>query len=485
VIRRFIYALPIVFFAGCGGAPETFLPPRQLAAVEQVTASSDSLAVSGYRSDFTLTRAPDGTVTVKNTLTGQTQSAAGVKVVKFFDKYTSFDADGLPGQVYRLYQAALNRDPDAAGLGFWTKQSADGLSLPAIADLLIQSDEFGAAYGRDIANKTFVNILYNNILRRDGEQTGVDWWANALATGLSRSQVLLGFSESTENRSNVAVKLASGFDYVPYEPAAAQASCANTPPERPLRFAHYNLSTNEWNLFDAQGLPKAIPFAFTECISGRNLADSAISAEWNWSLPQADWRYPEGPNNTDGWVKAFPEIIYGRQLYGSSSEGAVLPALVKNVDIVANYDLAVETDGLPLTIQQTFLQGTYISTADSNEWLTSVTVMLMPTKVCMEKTCGNPQDFIERTTIDGIAYRVYRLIDVDSRTNLKRYNVELLVDENHLRGSMKLRSINDYLISKGWLQTDNYMNSVELGTEVISGAGKTTVKHFSITRPGT
>jgi hypothetical protein len=110
--------------------------------------------------------------------------------------------------------------------------------------------------------------------------------------------------------------------------------------------------------------------------------------------------------------------------------------------------------------------------------------MLMPTKVCMEKSCGNPQDFIESTTIDGIAYKVYRLVDVDPRTNVKRYNVELLVDKDHLHGSMRLRSINDYLISKGWLQPENYMNSVELGTEVISGTGKVTVKHFSITRPG-
>jgi hypothetical protein len=474
----------MVFLIGCGGNSTPLAPQPQLAALAQITASPVPLVVPGYRRDFQLTRSPDGTVTVRNILTGQSQSAVGVELVKFFDVYTSFDFNGLPGQVYRLYRAALNREPDGQGLGFWLQQTSNGLGVAEVADSLIQSDEFASAYGRGIADGSFVSILYKNILQRNGEQSGIDWWANGLSTGLSRSQVLLGFSESTENRSALQAKLAGGFDYVPYVPADAQASCVNTPPDKPLRFAHYNLSTNEWNLYDNQGVPKAIPFSYTECISGRNLADNAIGAEWNWSLPQADWRYPEGPNNTDGWVKAFQEIIYGRQLYGAVSQGAVLPAAVRDVDLIANYDLVVDTDGLPLTIQQTFLQGTYISTRDSNDWLTSVTIMLMPTKVCMEKTCGNPQDFIESTTIDGIAYKVYRLIDVDPRTNVKRYNVELLVDADHLHGSMRLRSINDYLVGKGWLQPENYMNSVELGTEVISGTGKVTVKHFSITRPG-
>ncbi|WP_166454813.1 DUF4214 domain-containing protein [Duganella aquatilis] len=470
--------------AACGGTTQD-APQKKTMAMGSVArdtnASTSVVSVAGYRTDYAVRRSDDGVVTVTNKQTGAVATYAGTQLIKFFDTYVSFDVDGPSGQIYRLYQAAFNRQPDLPGLGFWIWHNQNGLGMLDISADFIGSDEFQKMYGPAVTNSAFVNLLYNNILHRDGEKAGVDWWVANLKNGSSQAGVLYGFSDSAENKNNLAASVANGFDYVPFDPSPSQSICKHTPADKPLVFAGYNVSTNEWNIVDGAGNLKPLPFAYTECATGKSLPDNAISASWNWSLPQADWQYPESATNTQGYVKAFPEIIYGRQLWGATSSGSTLPMLVSDVNLTANYDVNVDTDGLPLTFQQTFLQGTYISTKDSNDWLTSVTVMLMPTKVCMDE-CGNPHKFIETIVIDGITYYVYMQVEMDEQKGIPRYNVELLVKEDHLRGSMKMKSINDYLISKGWLKPNNYMNSIEMGTEIISGAGKTTVKHFSVTQ---
>lgn len=465
--------------SGCGGSVDQ-VQPRQAQALSRQGGApvvSDQLVIAGYRVNFTLVRSIDGSVTITNKLTGTVTTKAGLKLIKFLDKYTTFDLDGPTAQVYRLYQAAFNRQPDLPGLGFWIMHNQNGLDLVAIANNFIESDEFQHMYGTGVSNSKLVSLLYNNVLHREGEKAGADWWISTLDNGAARPDVLFGFSNSAENKNNLAAAMANGFDFVPFDPSPTQSTCAHTPADKPLIFSGYNVSTNMWNVVDSAGNIKPLPFTFTECANGKNLADNAISASWNWSLPQADWRYPESANNTAGYVKAFPEIIYGRQLYGATSTGSVLPMRVSEVNLVANYDVYVDSDG----IDQTFLQGTYIATRDSNEWLSSVTVMLRPTKVCMDE-CGNPHKYVETKVIDGITYYVYMQIELDEQKNIPRYNVELLVKENHLTGNMSIKSINDYLVSKGWLRPENYMNSIEFGTEVISGTGKTTVNHFSVTQ---
>ena len=41
----------------------------------------------------------------------------------FADGGIAFDLNGTAGKAYRLYQAAFNRTPDLAGLGYWIEQS--------------------------------------------------------------------------------------------------------------------------------------------------------------------------------------------------------------------------------------------------------------------------------------------------------------------------------------------------------------------------
>ena len=112
-------------------------------------------------------------------------------------------------QIYRLYGAALNRAPDAAGLAAWANMLAGGASLASIAAGFVNSTEFKAAYG-SLNNTQFATLLYNNVLHRAPDAAGLASWVAALAGGASRASVVTGFSESQEYQAGTDVA-ARGF----------------------------------------------------------------------------------------------------------------------------------------------------------------------------------------------------------------------------------------------------------------------------------
>lgn len=114
--------------------------------------------------------------------------------------------DPLSGQVFRLYQATLDRAPDMGGLMGWTAALAAGTqSLTQVAGGFTNSREFQNAYGTT-GNIGFVSLLYQNVLGRAADDAGLAFWVGQLGSGArSRSEVVLGFSESREFVQNTSV----------------------------------------------------------------------------------------------------------------------------------------------------------------------------------------------------------------------------------------------------------------------------------------
>lgn len=119
----------------------------------------------------------------------------------------------VAGEAYRIYKAAFDRAPDSGGLGFWIEALDNGASLTGVANGFIGSPEFQNLYGSNVSNRDFVTKLYNNVLDRNPDQGGYDFWLGALANGASKADVLASFSESNENIANVADLIASGIQY--------------------------------------------------------------------------------------------------------------------------------------------------------------------------------------------------------------------------------------------------------------------------------
>jgi hypothetical protein len=173
----------------------------------------DTLVYSSARSGSQIRASGKGfTVTDAS---GSVDVLTGVERVLFGDGAVALDIDGASGQIYRLYQAALNRAPDSAGQGYWTWEMDHGLALVSAAASFAGSPEFINRYG-GLDDAQYVTLLYNNVLHRAPDDAGLAWHVGVLRNGLSRAAELLNFSESQELQDGVAALIGNGIDYTPY-----------------------------------------------------------------------------------------------------------------------------------------------------------------------------------------------------------------------------------------------------------------------------
>jgi hypothetical protein len=109
--------------------------------------------------------------------------------------------DDVSGVVFRLYNAAFSRLPDANGLQNWINGNASGgMTYASSAQSFSESQEFKNRYGSNVTDTQFITTLYNNVLGRSPDAGGLSHYQSLLAGGRSRGALLLDFSESPENR---------------------------------------------------------------------------------------------------------------------------------------------------------------------------------------------------------------------------------------------------------------------------------------------
>ena len=170
----------------------------------------DTLIVSAQKNDVTLSFR---TNFVEVRYMNQITSAYDIERLKFSDTNLALDIDGIAGQAYRIYKAAFDRSPDLKGLGYWINDMDNGASLTNVSAGFIASQEFQSRYGDAVSDADFIRLLYANVLDRTPDQKGLDYWINDLKQGLTRAAALASFSESNENKTNVANLIANGIEY--------------------------------------------------------------------------------------------------------------------------------------------------------------------------------------------------------------------------------------------------------------------------------
>ncbi len=117
-----------------------------------------------------------------------------------FDHVTGLNTDS--GRMFRLYNASFKRLPDPDGLEYWINQFSSGANtIRVVASSFLGSAEFGERYGSNVTDEEFVNTLYKNVLERDADTDGLNYWLGQLSSGAeTRYEALLGFAESAENK---------------------------------------------------------------------------------------------------------------------------------------------------------------------------------------------------------------------------------------------------------------------------------------------
>lgn len=154
----------------------------------------------GLRSDFVTVmdrRADgDGTDRLKN-----------VESLSFLDQ--SIDLDAISGatgintedlcQLVEYYIAFFNRAPDALGLYFWASAVVNGMGFDEVVNFFFDQEEVRELYG-DISDiGAFVQTSYQNVLGRQVDDAGYNFWTELLELGkVQLSQFIMELLEGVK-----------------------------------------------------------------------------------------------------------------------------------------------------------------------------------------------------------------------------------------------------------------------------------------------
>lgn len=106
-------------------------------------------------------------------------------------KYTNTES-----YVARIYTKALGRDPEAAGLKYWTEEINSKNRTPvAVAEAFFFTPEFT---NKNLSNTEYVKVLYRTFMGREYDQAGLNYWVDRLNKGESRKSVLRSFASCDE-----------------------------------------------------------------------------------------------------------------------------------------------------------------------------------------------------------------------------------------------------------------------------------------------
>ena len=155
--------------------------------------------------------------TVIDQVTGRdgVDTLSQVERLRFTDTNLAFDVSRgeNAGEAYRLYLSTFDRAPDLGGLGYWIKQIDRGANFKEVANSFISSTEFIKRYGEHITDESFLTNLYQNALHRTPDPAGLKYWLDQLSHGGNRGEVLASVSESIEAVAQAPSLLTTGIQY--------------------------------------------------------------------------------------------------------------------------------------------------------------------------------------------------------------------------------------------------------------------------------
>ncbi|NRA49575.1 MAG: DUF4214 domain-containing protein, partial [Phaeodactylibacter sp.] len=136
-------------------------------------AGTDTAVFSGAQANYTISLAQSGTLTVTDrTGTDGTDTLTNVEQLQFtgntIDLSAFVSTANLAStqftELAKMYAAYFNRAPDATGLYFWADKLAEGMSLQQIAEFFFDQPETRALYPDTSDTGAFVTQVYANVL---------------------------------------------------------------------------------------------------------------------------------------------------------------------------------------------------------------------------------------------------------------------------------------------------------------------------------
>jgi hypothetical protein len=216
----------------------------------------------------------------------------------------------------------------------------------------------------------------------------------------------------------------------------------------------YRAENNTWGKGTLSG--------WSQCIGLGIGPDGTLVGRWTW-----DWL------NSGTNIKAYPEIIYG-QKPGSSTTSPDLPKKISSVsEVLITYDITATHTGSGNIAFDVWLT----NTQNPAKWgVPPITHEIM---IWLDRYGGLTPggNWVETVEIDGTVYSVY---EVDNWGDGWRYIAFVQKESQLLSGTLNLRSLLSYMQAKSFSTGDEYIASIEIGNEVVSGTGETILNKYTV-----
>lgn len=220
----------------------------------------------------------------------------------------------------------------------------------------------------------------------------------------------------------------------------------------------YLLSNNTWNRDAAHGPHEQA--IFTKSESGK----TAFGWQWRWP-------------SSDG-VVAYPEVMYGDSPWDPKRRGQAenLPLLVGSRGITVDYDISFEATGM---CNMAFEFWTVSSLPAAPAAITHEVMIWIDNNGMTPAGVWTDVFTLDGTTFDVFVRKSHG--DASGKNPQKWTYVAFLARTPVLKGPLDVGAFAAFLQSRKLLGDNLYVTGLELGNEVITGAGRTEVRGYKVT----
>ena len=247
--------------------------------------------------------------------------------------------------------------------------------------------------------------------------------------------------------------LPTGFDT-----AAVDTFCRDWAKLRNAGFVYEN---NVWNRGTIKREDRL------QCLLKR-IVDGKVQYGWRWQWPRGS-----------GEVKAYPEVIYGHKPWFASSTTANLPRPISDFDeLVVTYDVEMQARG-----RYNLAFDVWVTDSDKPAPSAITHEIMIWVGERARAWEPHPGYLVTRVTVGGAAYDLYIKPHAEWLTEHGAPNVAYIAFNARtaqLSGRIDVKWFLDYLTANGHLPADGYVASVELGNEIMHGAGELWLKSYDI-----
>ncbi|MCK5871657.1 MAG: DUF4214 domain-containing protein, partial [Methylococcales bacterium] len=129
--------------------------------------------------------------------------------------------------IIELYSAYFNRAADASGITFWEKSfeiyfrntsqslatsAREKITLSFIASDISNSTEYKGLYPATLNNSLYIDKIYKNLLGRDADSGGKEFWINHLNKGtMNLNEAIIHIIEGAKSNTSTQGKLDASF----------------------------------------------------------------------------------------------------------------------------------------------------------------------------------------------------------------------------------------------------------------------------------